>query len=240
LIVLHSVKKELGRGQSRKIVLDEIDLVIPPRTQLVILGQAGSGKTTLLRILSGTMVPTKGWVERQAVVSTVASLTRYGVARSTCRQLVHSLALLYQADAQEVCNFVERFVDLPGVMDISMNSLSARIRRKINLALFYGLPCDYYLFDNTTNTGVPGIKLACQRAFELRRKEAGVILATSLPRAAREFGGAGAVLFQGKIAMFDTLSEAIAVFEGLPPPRPEGITEKVRDNDQTEDEEELS
>lgn len=45
-----------------KVILDAIDLVIPPGKTMVILGESGSGKTTILKCVLGTLHPVSGRV----------------------------------------------------------------------------------------------------------------------------------------------------------------------------------
>jgi capsular polysaccharide transport system ATP-binding protein len=134
---------------------------------------------------------------------------------TTPRQLAHRLATLYRADGQEVTRFVELFADLSAAMDVPTRRLSRRNLQRLNLALFYGLPCDFYLFDETFQgrRSVRGPDLA--EVFRKRQEEAGTVLATSSPRTARQFGGTGAILMQRKLVVFKNLEHAIAAYEQL-------------------------
>jgi capsular polysaccharide transport system ATP-binding protein len=218
LIALHSISKELGKGRQRALVLDEIDLIIPERARLVILGQSGSGKTTLLNILNGSLLPTRGWVERRAVVSApLGGLLRHGSGRPmTVRQLAHRLAKLYRADEQEVIYFVSMYTGLKDqILDVPLRTLTPTARRHLNYALHYGLPCDYYIFDSVFAPAFRGLEERFREAFRQRRETSGTILATSRPAVAKAFGGTGSILLGGKLVFFDTLREAIATFQQL-------------------------
>lgn len=196
-------------------MLDEIDLLIPPQVRLVILGQRGAGKTTFLNILSGTATPTRGWVERRAVVSAPLGLVRHALGPMTVRQLAHRLAKLYHADEMEIGYFVARFGSLEEYMDTPVRSLTTQLRGRLNHALFYGLPCDYYLFDGAFALRLKGMEARGREAFQQRRSASGMILATSSPSVARDFGGTGCILFRGRLVFFDTLKDSIAAFERL-------------------------
>lgn len=215
MLILHSVTKELGRGRQKVLVLDDIDLVIPQGTRLAILGQSGSGKTTFLKILSGSLFPTSGWVERRAIVSTTESLARHGSVLTTPRQLAHRLASLYRADGDEISRFIEHFADLSAVMDVPVKLLTRKTVNDLNLALYYALPCDFYLFDQSFQSRSASLKRRASAAFQQRQKEAGTILATSSPQTALEFGGIGAILFRGRLTFFKSVIEAANIFEQL-------------------------
>ena len=217
MITLHSISKEVGRGHEKRLVLDDISWVIPARSHHVILGQKGAGKTTFLQVLVGMAFPTKGWIERRGVISAIGALARFGAPPTTTRQLCHRLATLYHADFKEIDGFVEKFAELEGLMDRPMTTLTSRVRQKVSLALFYGLPCDLYLFDGAFETNIAELKDWCRAAFLRRQQEASTLLVTSVPNIAREFGGRGGLFYRGKLTIFSTVEEAIAEYEALPP-----------------------
>ncbi len=217
MITLHSVTKEVGHGARRKRVVDDVSCVIPPLSHYTILGARGSGKTTLLRLLSGAQMPTEGWVERRGSVSVVggAILVRHGTGLTTPKHLARRLATVYHADPLAVVDFVEQFSGLGRAMDLPVSTLTRIARQKLALALFYGLPCDYYLFDSTIGTRLQDMQALIGRAFAERWQHAGMILATSNQRAARAFGGRGGIIHGGKLMLFETAEEAIDEYERL-------------------------
>jgi len=215
MIALHAVTKELGRGDQRRLVLNGIDLVIPPRSRLVVLGLPGSGKTTFLSLISGMMEPTSGWVERRCVVSATGGFARHADVGMTVRQLIDRLAPLYGADGREVARFVAEFIDFGDLIDAQIKSLPSRLHQRLNLALFYGLPCDFYLFDGATDTKLPGMSERSLAAYARRRNTAGMILATSNGRAALDFDGTAGIVFQGKLTLFENTKDALKVHREL-------------------------
>lgn len=215
MITLHSVTKVVGRGSARRTLLDEVNWTLPPRARYAILGQRGAGKTTLVEILSGTQFPTEGWVERRAVVSSTGGLLRFAPPRGTPRQLVRRLSNVYNADDQGISEFVEVFSELEGAMDTPIRELPRLARQRLSLGLFYGFPCDYYLFDEQSGTRNVRMKEKVRSAQLQRREEAGMVLVTTSVRDAVDFGGIGGVLFQGELSFFESVEEAVVVFERI-------------------------
>ena len=77
---LRGVCKDYRLGEVEVHALREIDLDLPDREFIVILGASGSGKSTLLNILGGLDVPTRGEVRYRDHVLSAArdrALTRY-------------------------------------------------------------------------------------------------------------------------------------------------------------------
>jgi capsular polysaccharide transport system ATP-binding protein len=236
LIILHSVTKDIGKGTLRRRVLDEVSWEIPARSQFVILAQKGSGKTTLINIMNGSQFPTAGWVERRGSISPGHGLLRGQTSRLTPRQMAVRLARLYRMVADEVVEFVLRFASLEGAMDTPVAALPNQLRRYLGFALIYAIPFDFYLFDNDIGPVKGEFAARCRQAFDVRCKDAGVILLTSTLRAARQFQGAGGILHEGKLTLYETAAAAIAKFEQLPPPRLGLSLQELASADEDEDE----
>jgi capsular polysaccharide transport system ATP-binding protein len=216
VIRLHSVSKEVGRGRSRRLVLDDINWTIPARSRYVILGHAGAGKTTLLNIISGSNVPTTGWVERQATICPGLGLAR-ALAVKTPRLLAAQLARVYRMGPEDIIKFTAEFAGMDGAMDVPIASLPNSLRQRFGYALIYAIPFDFYLFDGRIGPQKGEFAKACRSAFDARCKEAGVILMTSVPRMAERFDGTAGILNNGKIEFFRSVREAVSVFGTLKP-----------------------
>ena len=60
VVEMVGVTKAYGRGERRRLALDELDLAVPAGGVFGLLGQNGAGKTTALRCLIGLVGPTAG------------------------------------------------------------------------------------------------------------------------------------------------------------------------------------
>ena len=149
------------------------------------------------------------------MVSPRLPLTRFAQRFTTPRHLAIQHAHLYLADPDALCRFVEVFTGIESAMDVPFRHLPNAARSSLQLALFYGIPFDFYLFDNRVMPGIGPIQQNVREAFELRSQTAGMILATSSVKAARNFGGSGAVLHRGQLVPYATVEEAIQVHEYL-------------------------
>lgn len=195
------------------MILDEVDWTIAPGSRVVIFGQAGAGKTTLLNLIRGTSVPTRGWLERRATVSPAPGLSRFGKGFLTPRSLIERLCPLFDVDSSDLCRFVEQFTAPHTILDTPLRSLPSPDRQALNLALFYGVPSDFYLFDGRILAAKGHLGDRCRAAFRQRGQSAGMILTTDNPETGREFGGLGMLLHRGRLTSFGSAAEASAVFE---------------------------
>lgn len=72
MIELRQVRKVYGEGRPDELVaVDDVSLLVAPRTVTVLRGPSGSGKTTLLSLLGGMARPTSGriFVEGREITS---------------------------------------------------------------------------------------------------------------------------------------------------------------------------
>ena len=58
LLELKGISKSFGATQA----VNNVDLVVPRGSLIVVLGPAGAGKTTLLRLIAGLEIPDEGQV----------------------------------------------------------------------------------------------------------------------------------------------------------------------------------
>jgi capsular polysaccharide transport system ATP-binding protein len=215
LVSFYHVTKVLGRTKPRVAVLNDVNWSLQHGTQLVVLGQIPSFNSAFLDIVRGSHLPTSGWVRRRGIISGPIGIQRYVYGRTTARQLVHRLARLYLADPLDLAAFVEHFADFQGLMDYPLRSLPRQSIQKAAYALFYGLPCDLYLFDGRVPAGPPSLRERCAMALHGRRTQAATLLVTSIVKVAEAYGGAGAILHNGQIQTFSTVQDAVAEFKTL-------------------------
>lgn len=234
MIALHAVSKEVGQGPLRKLVLNNINWIIPPRRRIVILGQKGAGKTTLLDIVRGARFPTSGWVERKASISP-GRLARGLNKGTTSRQLTVRIAQLYRVDARAVTEFTQRFADMQSLMDVPLASLPPRLRRKVIVGLIFAIPFDFYVLDELITNRNDEFSVRCRQTLQARARESGVILTTSSVRVAKEFDGSAGIIHQGRLMLFDSPDEAIPIFNALPAP---DANQRFLAADEEEDDEE--
>lgn len=215
MIRFNRLTKTVGRKGHRRHMLREVDWTIARRSQIAILGVHPADCTMLLDLISGAQLPTAGWVDRQATVLSASWIGRIASGLITTRELIAKLASVYRVDAEALAAFVAEFAELQDQMAVPIRFLARHMRQRVSLALIYGIPSDFYLFDTRVQLGPPHMKDRCSDAFSARRQEAGVILATSQPKVARNFGGTVVILHEGSLYMPGKPEEAIEAFEQL-------------------------
>ncbi len=128
------VARDLHKAYRRHRVLQGVDLVVPARALVAVVGENGAGKSTLLRVLAGTLAADAGTVEvhgrlgycpQEPVLNgalTVDQHLRYFAAAYRLRDLTRTHELL------DTLGFA-------GYRGHAVDELSGGTRQKLNLAL---------------------------------------------------------------------------------------------------------
>jgi ATP-binding cassette, subfamily B, bacterial len=166
-------------------VLSDVDLEIPAKTRVAVVGETGSGKTTFAKLLTRLMDPTRGEVRlsgvplprvrfeslRARVVmvpqdgflfdATVASNVRFGHPSLSDADLALAFAELGLADWLE---------SLPQGMDTEVGergeALSVGERQLVALARAYVADPDLLVLDEATSAVDPATEVRLQRALD--------------------------------------------------------------------------
>lgn len=226
-ITFNSVSKEIDRRSFKQLVLEDVNWTLEARSRIVILGPRNSGASALVQLIAGMELPTSGWIDRRAIVSVPGGLLRYS-RYDTTRQLIARLSEVYSVDPKQIADFMTEALERRDILDTPTRMLPVTLRQQVSTVLTYAFPCDFYVFNNAS-TGARGderFQAFCQRAFDQRSKQAGIIMLTNSGKAARRFGNEmmGALVHQRHLTVYRKLSDAIAVFESLPPE--ESVTEE--------------
>jgi ABC-2 type transport system ATP-binding protein len=149
LVRLKSVSKRFGEN----IVLDNIDLVIPPGELFGIIGLSGVGKTTLLNTLVGFIAPDSGDVLIQMPGGSEVSVskqpglvkTMFGFAaqvpsfygKLTVRENIEHFAALYNLSPGECiskCDSLLKLVGLEKAQHTLAQNLSGGMQKRLDIA----------------------------------------------------------------------------------------------------------
>ncbi|MDX6743034.1 ABC transporter ATP-binding protein [Actinocorallia sp. A-T 12471] len=166
-------------------VLDGVDVRIPPRARIAVVGETGSGKTTFAKLLTRLMDPAEGTVlvdgvpldrvrfsslrERIVIVpqdgflfdTTLGENIRYGRPSATDAEITEALGALGLADWLES---LPRGLDTP--VGQRGESLSAGERQLAALARAYLADPDLLVLDEATSAVDPATEVRIQRALD--------------------------------------------------------------------------
>jgi phospholipid/cholesterol/gamma-HCH transport system ATP-binding protein len=208
-----------------KEILSGINLVVPERARLVILGQSGSGKSTLLRLILGILKPTGG-----DVLFKGHDLTR--MSRRRLNQMRQRMGMVYQYSAlisslsvrdnlalpleeltrktrAEIDALVDEKLALVGMADARdkmPGELSGGMRKRIGLARGIILDPQLILYDEPSAGLDPVISSVINELIVSLSEKIGAtsIIVTHEMESAFKVATHMAMLFQGTIIAADT------------------------------------
>ncbi len=208
-----------------KEILAGVNLSVPARGRLVVLGQSGSGKSTLLRIILGILKPTAGKVKFKGLEVTRMSSLRLNRMRQKIGMvyqysaLISSLSVrdnlalpleeLTRKSRDEIDALVDEKLKLVGMSDVRdkmPGELSGGMRKRIGLARGIIMDPELILYDEPTAGLDPVISSVIDELIiELSDKiNATSVIVTHEMGSAFKIATHMAMLYQGKIIAADT------------------------------------
>ncbi len=215
MIALCDVSKSYPTRGGRKTVLHEVCATFEAGHNFGILGINGSGKSTLIRLIAGSEMPDLGVVRRYGRVSFPLGFggTLHGALSG--RENVEFLARIYGMPRRAMLDYVEAFAELDQYFDMPVNTYSSGMRARLGFAACLAIDFDIYLIDEVTEIGDQRFRRKCAQAFRERLERSDIILVTHNPHTLRQYCDRGAVLADGKLALYGDIGDALAAYHRL-------------------------
>lgn len=182
MIKLHQVTKSYPlRGLARYTVFRDLELELPSRTHVGIVGRNGAGKSTLLRLIGGMELPDRGSITADGTISPplglasgfAQQLSGRDNARFVCRINGDTSAVIRSRVA-----FVADFSELGEFFDHPVKTYSSGMRARLAFAISMAYDYDYYLVDELTAVGDQKFREKAQAAFASKQGKASFIMAS--------------------------------------------------------------
>lgn len=215
MIRFENLSKSFWIRGERKVVIDHLDMTLPSRRSLALLGRNGAGKSTLLEMIAGTMRPDTGRISSDGSISWPVGFGGSFHRELTGAQNVRFIARIYGVDTESLQAFVEDFADLGRYFHMPVRSYSSGMKSRLAFGASMGIRFDTYLVDEVTAVGDASFKRKSRSVFMDRMRYSSAIMVSHSMNQLREFCDAGMVLENGQIQYFDDLEEAIEVHEAI-------------------------
>lgn len=195
-------------------VLRGVNMIIPPKRSVGLIGANGAGKSTLLRIIGGADYPTRGRVERHCRVSwpmanggLEGTLTGRQNAKFVCR--IHG----FQHELGERLARIEDFAELGKAFDEPIQTYSSGMRSRLQFALSLAFDFDVYISDEVTAAGDAAFRQKAARAFKDLSHSASIIMVAHNDATLKEFCESGIWLKDGRATWFDNIDDALCAYK---------------------------
>ena len=216
MIELFEVSKYYPTPNGRHYVLKDVSLVIPDGAQVGVLGPNGTGKSTLMRLLAGVDMPNAGTIRRTGSISwpmglansMQGSLTGRENARFACR-----LQGVSRKEMEIIIDEVKEFAEIGDYYEMPVRTYSSGMRARLNFAIAMAFTFDCYIIDELTAVGDKNFKEKSAKVFKEKRAVASFIKVSHSLRELRNECNMGLVLNKGRAVMYDSIEEAIEVYE---------------------------
>jgi ABC-2 type transport system ATP-binding protein/lipopolysaccharide transport system ATP-binding protein len=166
---LLSVVEGKYRQPAKKLVLDNIDLVVEKGEKIGIIGANGSGKSTLLKIISGILQPTTGTVR---VRGQVAPLIELGAGFDPEISVMDNI-LLYgvllgfsRAEMKAKAHSILEFAELEDYALVPVKGLSSGMVARLGFSIATDVQPDILILDEVLSVGDEGFKNKCKQRMD--------------------------------------------------------------------------
>lgn len=209
MIILNQLYKRYTVNGRSTVVADNIDLELPGKTSIALLGANGAGKSSLLRMIGGTMKPTRGSIDTNGTVSWPVGFAGNFHPDLSGSQNTRFIARVYGVDSDELIDYVTGFSGLGYHMDLPLRTYSSGMRSRLAFGVSMGIDFDTYLVDEVTSVGDQNFREKSSAVFKRRVESRAAIVVSHSNHTLRELCTAGMILKNGKLTYFDDLDTAI-------------------------------
>jgi ABC-2 type transport system ATP-binding protein/lipopolysaccharide transport system ATP-binding protein len=217
---LLSVVEGKYRQPAKKLVLDNIDLVVAKGEKIGIIGSNGSGKSTLLKIISGILQPTTGTVR---VRGQVAPLIELGAGFDSEISVMDNI-LLYgvllgfsRAEMKGRSRSILEFADLEDYALVPVKGLSSGMVARLGFSIATDVQPDILILDEVLSVGDEGFKNKCkQRMDKFWDDNATVLVVSHSMDFIQQSCNKAVWLSKGNIKLFGEANEVVRCYlEGV-------------------------
>ena len=166
---LLSIAEGKYRQPAKKLVLDNINLVVEKGQKIGIIGANGSGKSTLLKIISGILKPTSGIVR---VRGQVAPLIELGAGFDAEISVMDNI-LLYgvllgfsRSEMKARAHSILEFAELEDYALVPVKGLSSGMVARLGFSIATDVQPDILILDEVLSVGDESFKNKCKQRME--------------------------------------------------------------------------
>jgi capsular polysaccharide transport system ATP-binding protein len=212
MIDFYGVRKHYPVGDGYKTILRDLSVRLPKRN-IAILGENGAGKSTLLRLIAGSERPDDGDILRHVKVSFPLGFAGSFNGSLTGNENARFVARIYGQDTDYVLEFVREFSQLGEHLSMPVRTYSSGMRARLAFGVSLAIDFECYLVDEITAVGDSRFQKRSKAAFKQKLERANIIMVSHSNSTLRDYCDTGAVLHEGRLAIFDDLKDAISQHE---------------------------
>ena len=208
MILFENVSKTFGKD---KVLFDNVDLLIPSRLRIGIVGEAGSGKSTLLKLIAGSELPTRGTIHRSKGKLLWSDGTMQVMhPNMTLYQGLRFFGRLYSDEDEEMERILHEILEFSGTMEyrnVLWKDIPARLRPTLKFAMMSEVDVEYLLIEGALMP--PNNDKTLSERLKRKMKKSTTFYTSPNLKQIEENCDAGIVLHQKGLHYFDNVRDAI-------------------------------
>ncbi|EXJ10622.1 ABC transporter ATP-binding protein [Nitrincola nitratireducens] len=212
MIKIHKMWKRYHHHIANDWILKDVNLLIPKKVSVGLIGHNGAGKSTLLRLIAGMDTPTRGNIWRKCSVSWPIGLSGGFKPSMTGRQNVKFVARVMGGDddeIQRVIAFVQDFAEIGKSFDEPVQTYSSGMQARLRFGLSLAFDFDVYLSDEATAVGDKAFKAKATKAFKKRVGKSSLIIVSHSEGIIKDLCQAGVWVHEGQAHWYEDVNDAL-------------------------------
>lgn len=157
------------RKPTKKLILDNLNLVVNAGEKIGIIGSNGSGKSTLLKVISGILKPTKGSLRVRGDIAPLIELGAGFDPDLSVKDNIILYGVMLGFSRQEMKTRVASILDFAELQDYSfapVKSLSSGMSARLGFAIATDVKPDILILDEVLSVGDESFKHKCQARMD--------------------------------------------------------------------------
>lgn len=157
------------RQPSKKLVLDNINLVIEEGEKVGIIGANGAGKSTMLKVICGILKPTTGSIRVKGKIAPLIELgAGFDIKLSVLDNIIlYGVMLGYsQQEMKDRAKSVMEFAQLEEYEIMPLSALSSGMTARLGFAIATDVQPDILILDEVFAVGDESFKYKSQKRME--------------------------------------------------------------------------
>lgn len=215
MIRVENVHKTYPSQHGERVVLQDVNLTVPPGFRLAVLGRNGAGKSTLIRLISKIEQPTRGTVTHSMSVSWPLGFSGTFQGSLTGIDNIKFIARIYRADYAQLRAAVETFSELGRLLYEPVKTYSAGMKARLAFALSVAIDFDCYLIDEIIMVGDERFQARCREQLFDRSNGRAMVLASHNASFVEDLCDGALVISRGRTCFYDDISYAVKIYKSL-------------------------
>lgn len=157
------------RLPAKKLVIDDINLIVKSGEKIGIIGGNGAGKSTLLKLVSGILEPTVGKVRVNGNIAPLIELGAGFDEKISVRDNIIMYGVLLGFSRQEMQERTPMILDFAELNDyalVPVKGLSSGMTARLGFAIATDVQPDILILDEVLSVGDQSFKNKCQHRID--------------------------------------------------------------------------